>query len=37
MVAIVQFPYEPTEDNEMALVEGEIIEQIEQLDEGAFG
>ena len=32
--AIVQFDYEAQEDNEMALVEGELIEQIEQVDEG---
>ena len=34
LCAIVQFEYEAQEDNDMALVEGELIEQIEQLDEG---
>ena len=28
------YDYEAEEENEMALVEGEIIEQIEQIDEG---
>ena len=30
----MQYSYEAQEDNEMDLVEGELIEQIEQLDEG---
>ncbi|KAI0348788.1 hypothetical protein OH77DRAFT_1371773, partial [Trametes cingulata] len=34
LCAIVQFSYEAQEDNEMDLVEGELIEEIEQLDEG---
>ena len=28
------FEYEAAEENEMALVEGEVIEQIEQVDDG---
>ena len=31
---MVQYAYEAQEDNEMDLIEGELIEQIEQLDEG---
>ncbi|KAI0940986.1 hypothetical protein AcV7_003214 [Taiwanofungus camphoratus] len=34
LCAIVQFDYDAQEDNEMGLVEGELIEQIEQVDEG---
>ena len=30
----MQYAYEAQEDNEMDLIEGELIEQIEQLDEG---
>ena len=32
--AIVLYDYEAEEENEMTLVEGETIEQIEQIDEG---
>lgn len=32
--AVVLYDYEAEEENEMALVEGETIEQIEQIDEG---
>jgi hypothetical protein len=32
--AVVLYDYEPAEENEMQLVEGETIEQIEQIDEG---
>ncbi|KAK0202310.1 SH3 domain-containing protein [Desarmillaria ectypa] len=32
--AVVLYEYEATEDNEMTLLEGELIEQIEELDEG---
>ncbi|KAG2057588.1 hypothetical protein BDR06DRAFT_951787 [Suillus hirtellus] len=32
--AVVLYEYEATEDNEMNLEEGELIEQIEQIDEG---
>ena len=32
--AVVLFDYEAEEENEMSLVEGETIEQIEQIDEG---
>ncbi|OUM60404.1 hypothetical protein PIROE2DRAFT_52039 [Piromyces sp. E2] len=33
-VAIVSFDYEPQEENEIALVEGEVVKNIIQLDEG---
>ena len=32
--AVVLYEYEAGEDNEMALVEGEVIQHVEQLDEG---
>ena len=32
--AVVLYDYEAEEENEMALTEGETIEQIEQIDEG---
>ena len=32
--AVVLYDYEAEEENEMALLEGETIEQIEQIDEG---
>lgn len=32
--AVVLYDYEAEEENEMALAEGETIEQIEQIDEG---
>lgn len=32
--AVVLYDYEAAEENEMQLVEGETIEQIEQIDEG---
>lgn len=32
--AVVVFDYEAAEDNEMNLTEGEMIEQIEEIDEG---
>ncbi|KAI1787017.1 SH3 domain-containing protein [Ganoderma leucocontextum] len=32
--AVVQYSYDAQEDNEMDLIEGELIEQIEELDEG---
>lgn len=32
--AVVLYDYEAEEENEMALTEGETIEQIEQVDEG---
>lgn len=32
--AVVLYDYEAEEENEMSLTEGEIIEQIEQVDEG---
>ena len=34
--AIVVYEYEAAEENELALVEGELIEQIEQIDEGIY-
>lgn len=34
LCAVVLYEYEPAEENEMQLVEGETIEQIEQIDEG---
>lgn len=33
-VAVVLYDYEATEDNEMHLIEGEYIEQIEEVGEG---
>ncbi|KAI1787010.1 hypothetical protein LXA43DRAFT_1085152 [Ganoderma leucocontextum] len=32
--AVIQYSYDAQEDNEMDLIEGELIEQIEELDEG---
>ncbi|KAH7904713.1 SH3 domain-containing protein [Hygrophoropsis aurantiaca] len=32
--AVVLYEYEAAEDNEMTLVEGELVEQIEEVDEG---
>ncbi|RIA92835.1 hypothetical protein C1645_763904 [Glomus cerebriforme] len=34
ITAVVQYAYDATEDNEMSLIEGEIIKDIIQLDEG---
>ena len=35
-VVKVLYDYEAEEENEMSLMEGEVIEQIEQIDEGIF-
>lgn len=37
MCAVVLYDYEAAEENEMPLTEGEVVEQIEQVDEGTLG